>query len=81
MVFGLCAASLISGVAVAGESPSNKSSSKVNPDKIVCRTVGDTGSRLSRSRVCKTNAQWVEMRRQTQETIDHIQNSRAASGN
>ena len=79
ILLGLCAAALVSGTAVAGES-SKKPAAKTDPDKIVCRTIGDTGSRLSRSRVCKTNAQWVEMRRQTQETIDHIQNSRAANG-
>jgi hypothetical protein len=80
MVCGLCAAALLTGTAVAGQS-SSRGQAKADPNKVVCRTAADTGSRLSRSRVCKTNAQWSEERHQTQETIDHIQNSRAASGN
>jgi hypothetical protein len=80
MICGLCAIALCAGTAAAGES-SSKAPSKGDPDKVVCRVSQDTGSRLGKIRVCKTNAQWAEMRRQTQETIDHIQNNRAANLN
>ena len=52
---------------------------KADPNRMVCRTLGDGGSRLDRHRTCRTAAEWAELRRQTRETIDHIQNSRAAS--
>jgi hypothetical protein len=71
---------MLAGTAAASESTS-KSAPKSDADKIVCRISKDTGSRLGRIRVCKTNAQWAEMRRQTQETIDHIQNNRSANLN
>jgi hypothetical protein len=80
LICGLCAAALCAGTAVAGET-SSKSTPRGDPDKVVCRVSQDTGSRLGKIRVCKTNAQWAEMRRQTQETIDHIQNNRAANLN
>jgi hypothetical protein len=80
MICGFCAAALLTGTAVAGDA-SGRGQSKSDPNKVVCRTVSDTGSRLSRSRVCKTNEQWTAMRRDAREAIDHIQNSRAASGN
>jgi hypothetical protein len=80
MICGLCAVVMLAGTAAASESTS-KSTPKGDPDKVVCRVSQDTGSRLGKIRVCKTNAQWAEMRRQTQETIDHIQNNRAANLN
>jgi len=80
MVCGLCAVFMLAGTAAANESAS-KSAPKSDPDKVVCRLSNDTGSRLGRVRVCKTNAQWAEMRRQTRETIDRIQNNRSADLN
>ena len=80
MICGLCAVVMLAGTATASESTS-KSAPKSDAEKIVCRVSNDTGSRLGRIRVCKTNAQWAEMRRQTQETIDHIQNNRSANLN
>jgi len=78
LVLGLCAVALSAGAAMAS-SPPAKSGTKSNADKIVCRSVTITGSRLSRTgRVCKTSAEWAEMKRQTQQTIDRIQNTRPA---
>ena len=80
MVCGLCALFMLAGTAAASESAS-KSAPKSDPDKVVCRLSNDTGSRLGRVRVCKTNAQWAEMRRQTKESIDRIQSNRSADLN
>lgn len=80
VVCGLCAVALSAGAAMAGQ-PSTKSGTKADSEKVVCRISQDTGSRLGRSRVCKTVSQWTEQRRQTREAIDRIQNSRPASGN
>ena len=40
---------------------------------MVCRVTGETGSRLQRSRICKTRAEWDELRREQRNTIDRAQ--------
>jgi hypothetical protein len=50
-----------------------------DPNKRVCRTIFDTGSRLNRSRACHTQAEWEELRRQTKQKIENIQNNRPFS--
>ena len=74
---GLCALVMVAGAASASETVT-KSIPKSDPDKVVCRLSNDTGSRLGRTKVCKTNAQWAEMRRQTKESADRNQNNRSA---
>ena len=44
--------------------------------KMICRTESAPGSRLGKSRVCHTAAEWAELRRQTQANVDRIQNGR-----
>ena len=66
--------SLLAGSAAAGE-PSNKGD-KNNP--LVCRTETIVGSRLTKTRVCRTLAEWAELRRQTRDTVQGIQDRRTA---
>lgn len=47
-----------------------------NPNKRVCKTITETGSRLNKTRACHTQAEWEELRRQTKQKIEHIQNNR-----
>ena len=49
-----------------------------DPNEMICRSVEDTGSRLSRSRVCMTRQQWVDSRRLTRENTERTQNNRGA---
>jgi hypothetical protein len=42
-------------------------------EKMVCKTVGETGSRLKRSKVCRTAAQWAEQRQIDRANIDRSQ--------
>ena len=44
-----------------------------NPNALICRVTGETGSRLQRSRICKTRAQWDELRREQRNTLDRAQ--------
>jgi hypothetical protein len=69
---------LTASAAAASDSP-NKTS-RNDPNRMVCRTISDSGNKLKRERACHTVAEWRELRRQTQQTIEHIQNSRAANG-
>ena len=44
-----------------------------NSNEMVCRVTGETGSRLQRSRICKTRAEWDQLRREQRTTIDRAQ--------
>ena len=77
IIFVLAASALVGTAAVASES-SNKSG-KADPNKVICRTINDTGDKLRKTRACHTAAEWRELRRQTRETIEQIQNRRATS--
>jgi len=76
--YGACAVALIGTTAVMAE-PRNGSNDDAN--KQICRSISDTGSRLGHVRECHTAQEWAELRRQMQQNIDRIQNSRAANGN
>jgi hypothetical protein len=52
------------------------SGKKHDPNKKVCRTISETGSRLNKTRACHTQAEWDELRRQTKAKIENIQNNR-----
>jgi hypothetical protein len=71
-VFGLCALALSAGAVAADRTPR----SKADPNKIVCRTIEESGSRLRKVRACHTLAEWAEFKRQTKSTIERIQNNR-----
>ena len=69
---------LAAGAALLIGSAANASEgSKHNdPNKRVCKTISETGSRLNRTRACHTQAEWEELRRQTKAKIENIQNNR-----
>jgi hypothetical protein len=67
----LLTALLVSGPAFAAANDAPADGKK--KDKMICRDFGETGSRLSKKRICMTAAQWVEHRRQTQSDIDRAQ--------
>ena len=73
----LCASALVAGAAglAAASEPKGKTA---DPNKVVCRTVAESGSRLKKSRACHTLAEWAELKRQTRQTVEHIQDARAA---
>lgn len=74
-ILGLSAVALTATAAIAGSPPA---SGKDDANKLICRTVQEIGSRLSKTRACHTKAEWAELRRQTRETVQRIQDSRPA---
>ena len=70
------AAAMADPPAAAGTDTVAKSR-KADPNRMICRTLDGSGSRLERQRACHTAAEWAELRRETRASIDHIQNSRA----
>ena len=75
---------LLSATALSAQTPSSTSpaeGSTTSPSDMICRTQGETGSRLQRTRVCRTRAQWEEQRRENRQALERTQNTRTTSGN
>ena len=73
----VCAAALVTATAVIAQAPAtNGAGSSADANKQICRTIADTGSRLGRYRACHTAQEWAELRRQTKQNVDRIQNAR-----
>ncbi len=69
---------LLSTAAVA-QAPSDATSSEesYDPNQRICRNMGETGSRLSRTRVCMTRAEWEARRREARQNVERAQTTRA----
>jgi hypothetical protein len=72
---GLFVLVLASGAAAQDEPPNGN-----DPDRIVCKTIGESGSRLRRARICYSLAEWAERQRRTQELIDRMQTNHSTNG-
>ncbi len=44
-----------------------------DPNRVICRTEEDIGSRLARSRRCHTAAEWALIKREERLTVDRVQ--------
>jgi hypothetical protein len=66
----LLLALLISSGPVLAEGRSDKSAGKGNKGKVTCIENPETGSRLSRKRVCKTAEQWEQDRQDAKDMLD-----------
>jgi len=77
--YGACAITLVTATAVIAQ-PSSEAGTQDNANKQICRTIADTGSRLGRYRACHTAQEWTELRRQTKQNVDRIQNARPMNG-
>jgi hypothetical protein len=53
--------------AVAAQAPSN------NNSDMICRSSSAVGSRLARTRICRTRAEWDNLRRGDRQAIDRAQ--------
>ena len=51
--------------------------SKTDPTRMVCKYIGEPGSRLQRRKVCQTAAQWAEQRRVEQQHLRQNQRNGA----
>ncbi|HWT11575.1 MAG TPA: hypothetical protein VN231_02365 [Allosphingosinicella sp.] len=52
-----------------------------DPNRMVCVNELQIGSRLARSRVCRTRAEWAQVREQTRRVIDRVQFNKQTCGN
>lgn len=44
-----------------------------DPNQMICRNEAEIGSRLAQHRICRTRAQWDEVRRTTRQGVEHAQ--------
>lgn len=71
----LAAATLVRGT--AGAATKKNKPDRADENKVICKSMGENGQRLKRTRACHTAAEWRELQRQTRATIEQIQRSRA----
>jgi len=75
ILYGAGGIALVAATAVIAQ-PSGSGGASGDANKQICRTIADTGSRLGRYRACHTAQEWTELRRQTKQNVDRIQNAR-----
>lgn len=67
---------LLMSAAAAAQAPSGGQSGSADPDdpnRMICRTIASTESRLARTRVCKTRVEWEQARRNARGSTDRPQ--------
>jgi hypothetical protein len=67
---------LISTAAVAQAPSSSDANAGPDPNQRICRNMGETGSRLARTRVCLTRREWEERRRAARTDVERAQTTR-----
>lgn len=50
-----------------------------DPTRMICRKLGNTGSRLGSKRVCATAAEWDARKQQNREAVERSQKSRVTN--
>ena len=76
----LLATFLASSAAVAAPADQEGSDKSGKQDKMICKRISATGSRLGGQRVCMTSSQWAEQKRQARQDVERGQASRSTSG-
>jgi hypothetical protein len=61
------------GFAQTASSAPSPAYMKEDPNETICRIIRETGSRLSRSRICRTRAEWIEWQRELRENTERTQ--------
>ena len=51
-----------------------------DPNEVICEKQEVIGSRLQTKRVCRTRAEWADLRLQDQQAIDRVQIQRGSNG-
>ena len=66
--------------ALAQTQPEIKTSAKNDPNRVICRTEGATGSRLTQQKRCLTAQQWADQRQVDRQTVERAQSGRYKNG-
>jgi len=60
----------------AGEAARTQQASTLDRDRVICRTDTLTGSRLRKTRVCRTMAEWDQIREDARKGINDLERDR-----
>ena len=69
----LACAALACTAALAQSPATQTREGEADQNQIVCRSETDIGSRVSRRRVCRTKAEWKELKAASRDTVDRVQ--------
>lgn len=72
-IFAALSTMLLATAAAAQAPSAAPSQASGDSGGLVCRTTGETGSRLSRTRTCKSRAAWDAERREQRDMVDRAQ--------
>jgi len=69
----LCALVLLPAPLLAQQQEPPSPAPSNDPNQVICRMISDTGSRLRRTRVCRTRAGWEDLRRMQRDFNEDVQ--------
>ena len=81
----ICAGAALIATAAVAQAP-NEGSTRVapgnaDPNEVICINQDTTGSRVNRTRICRTRQQWTESRQETRKSVERVQTFKTTSGN
>jgi hypothetical protein len=62
---------------IQSNNPARKSS---DPNKMVCEVAETTGTRLGARKVCKTAAEWAQLKEETRQNVEKVQQQATSTG-
>ena len=65
---------------VASIESSNPARKSGDPNRIICEVEETTGTRLGARKVCKTAAEWAELKQQHRQTLEKVQQQATSTG-
>jgi hypothetical protein len=65
---------------VSSISSANPASKGTDPNRMVCEVEQTTGTRLGARKVCKTAAEWAQLKREHRETLEKVQQQATSTG-
>jgi hypothetical protein len=62
---------------IESSNPARKSS---DPNKMICEVAQTTGTRLGARKVCKTAAEWAQLKEETRQNVEKVQQQATSTG-
>ena len=70
-------AAILASAAASAQAPTTAASTDNTPDpnQVICRSEASSDTRISRSRTCRTRAEWTALRNENRRNIDRSRGS------
>ena len=59
---------------------SNSAHKSSDPNRLVCEVAQTTGTRLGARKVCKTAAEWAQLKEETRQNVEKVQQQATSTG-